>query len=72
MTQNDIVLFDCPGYSDSYGCGRIISNGYFHYRLFSKIKKIKFVLVFSFDEMKGQAKDFTKTFQNFINGFSES
>ena len=40
-----LVIIDCPGFQDSYGCHRIISNAYFNYRVFSKVRKMKFVLI---------------------------
>ena len=72
MNVENITLFDCPGYSDSFGFYRIMSNGYFHYRLFSKVQNIQFVVTFSFDDMKETAENLTKTFINFIEGFDQS
>ena len=72
MQYPNTTLFDCPGYSDSYGCARVISNGYFHYRVFSKVQNIKFILTFSYHDMIDQAKNLMKTFTEFISGFSES
>lgn len=42
--KKNLKLLDAPGYGDSEGCQRIISNGYFHYKLFSKIQKMKFLI----------------------------
>lgn len=47
----DVVVVDLPGYGDTYGFHRIFSNGYFHYRSFSKAAKIKFVITFTFNDM---------------------
>jgi hypothetical protein len=41
-----ITLLDQPGYGDGYGFHRIFSNGYFHYRTFSKTPRLKFILAF--------------------------
>lgn len=41
-----VNVLDQPGYGDSYGFHRILSNGYFHYRTFSKTPKLKFILAF--------------------------
>ena len=66
-----IVLLDQPGYGDSYGFHRILSNGYFHYRSLSKTPKLKFILAFNRNEMKGTATVFTRTIFNFINSFTD-
>lgn len=39
-----ISLLDQPGYGDNYGFHRVLSNGYFHYRTFSKTPKLKFIV----------------------------
>lgn len=64
-----IALLDQPGYGDTYGFHRILSNGYFHYRSFSKTPKLKFILAFNKNEMKGTAKYFRETVLKFINSF---
>jgi len=43
-----VTILDQPGYGDTYGFHRIFSNGYFHYRTFSKTPKLKFILAFNF------------------------
>ena len=58
MTQEEIYLIDAPGYFDSHGCHRVLSNGYFHYQVFSKIQNIKFVLVVGYNDLLGQAMAF--------------
>jgi hypothetical protein len=63
------ALLDQPGYGDTYGFHRILSNGYFHYRSFSKTPKLKFILAFNKNEMKGTAKYFRETVTKFINSF---
>lgn len=65
------VVLDQPGYGDSYGFHRIFSNGYFHYRSFSKTGKIKFVLTFSQADLLGSALIFKNTIFNFINSFNK-
>ena len=50
-----IVVLDQPGYGDTYGFHRIFSNGYFHYRTFSKTPKLKFVLAVSANDLSGTA-----------------
>jgi hypothetical protein len=46
-------ILDCPGYSDSKGCFMVIANGYFHYRIFSKVKNLKFVITFDYKQFEG-------------------
>jgi len=64
-----IPLLDQPGYGDTYGFHRIYSNGYFHYRTFSKTPKLKFILAFKKDDLIGTGEFFKKTIFNFINTF---
>lgn len=64
------VVMDQPGYGDTYGFHRIFSNGYFHYRSFSKAAKIKFVLVFSLADLQADAAKFKKTIFSFISIFN--
>lgn len=45
-------MLDCPGYGDSKGSFTIITNGYYHYRVFSKVQNLKFVLTFDGNEFK--------------------
>jgi hypothetical protein len=60
---------DQPGYGDSYGFHRIFSNGYFHYRTFSKTPKLKFILAFKKVDLEGTAEKFKNTIEYFINTF---
>ena len=46
-------ILDCPGYSDSKGCHLVIANGYFHYRIFSKVRNLKFVITIDYAHMSG-------------------
>ena len=64
-----VHVLDQPGYGDSYGFHRIFSNGYFHYRTFSKTPRLKFVLAFKRSDLEGPAEKFKKTILNFINMF---
>ena len=50
-----IWVLDQPGYGDTYGFHRVFSNGYFHYRTFSKTPKLKFVLTVSKTDLTGTA-----------------
>jgi hypothetical protein len=68
--EKKVFLLDQPGYGDSYGFHRIFSNGYFHYRTFSKTPKLKFILAFNKNDLQGTAEKFKKTIFNFINTFA--
>lgn len=50
-------IIDTPGYGDSDGILKILANGYFHYRLYSKIQNMKFIVCFDSDDLKKTAKD---------------
>ncbi len=50
----------------------VIANGYFHYRIFSKVKNLKFVITFDykqfegvFDKPKNTLIEFFMSFKNF-------
>lgn len=51
----NIIVLDQPGYGDTYGFHRIFSNGYFHYRTFSKTPNLKFVLAIWMNDLRGTA-----------------
>ena len=70
-TNKKIWLLDQPGYGDTYGFHRIFSNGYFHYRTFSKTPKLKFILAVSRHDLTGTAEKFKKTIAYFINTFND-
>ena len=70
-TNKKIWLLDQPGYGDTYGFHRIFSNGYFHYRTFSKTPKLKFILAVSRHDLTGTAEKFKKTIACFINTFKD-
>jgi hypothetical protein len=57
MSENGkpIVLIDTPGYGDTYGVYRILSNGFYHYRLYSKVQNMKFLITFDTINLKNTA-----------------
>ena len=63
-------MLDQPGYGDTYGFHRVFSNGYFHYRTFSKTPKLKFVLAISKNDLSDTGDKFKKTILNFVNSFN--
>lgn len=65
-----MYLIDCPGYLDSFGFYRIISNRFFHYQVFSKVQNIKFLITFTYANMRRTANSMLDTFKEFLNGFS--
>ena len=46
-TSVELTLIDTPGYGDTEGFYRIFANGYFHYRVFSRTPKMKFIIAFT-------------------------
>lgn len=71
MSENGkpIVLIDTPGYGDTYGVYRILSNGFYHYRLYSKVQNMKFLITFDTINLKNTAQSIIKTIQHFTNSF---
>jgi hypothetical protein len=65
-----MYLLDCPGYLDTFGFHRIISNRFFHYQVFSKVQNVKFLIVFTFEDMRKSADNVKNTFKEFLGGFS--
>ena len=49
----------------------MISNAYFNYRLFSKIKKVKFVLVIKKSDINDPATDFARAIKGFFDNFKD-
>jgi hypothetical protein len=63
------MLIDTPGYGDSYGVYRILSNAYYHFRLYSKVQNMKFLITFDRNNLKNTAESVIKTLQHFTNSF---
>ena len=57
-----MFLVDCPGYLNSFGCYRIISNRFFHQQVFSRVENAKFIITFKFNKMLDTANEMKKTF----------
>jgi len=57
-----MFLVDCPGYLDTFGCYRIISNRFFHQQVFSRVENAKFIITFKFNKMDDTADVMKKTF----------
>jgi hypothetical protein len=62
-------LIDCPGYLDTYGFYRIISNRFFHFQIFSKVQNAKFLITFTYPDMRKSADVVKDTFREFLSGF---
>lgn len=63
-------IIDCPGYLDTFGCFRIITNRFFHYQVFSKVENMKFVITINFTDILRAAEGLQQTFKEFLKGFS--
>lgn len=62
-------MIDTPGYGDSFGVYRILSNAFFHYRLYSKVQNMKFIITFDRNHLKNTAEAVIKTIQQFTHSF---
>ena len=60
---------DLPGYNNTYGVLRTIANGYYHYRLYSKAKNMRFILTFEKNQLSNIANKFIDTIMQFSNSF---
>lgn len=72
VNNQPACVIDTPGYGDSKGILKILANGFFHFRLYSKIKNMKFLICFDFIHLKNTFKEvvetiiqFTKSFKNY-------
>ena len=64
-------VVDTPGYGDTYGVLKILANGFFHYRLYSKIQNMKFIVCFDTISLKNTGKDVVETIVNFTKSFKD-
>jgi hypothetical protein len=64
-------VIDTPGYGDTYGVLRIFANGFYHYRLYSKVKNIKFILCFDYSNIQGTGQPFIQTIREFTASFKD-
>ena len=64
-----VCVIDTPGYGDTLSIFRILSIGYFHYRLYSKIRNMKFVLCFQRSDINSTAQVFVDTVKHFTAYF---
>ena len=62
---------DTPGYGDTYGVLRIFSNAFYHYRLYSKVQNMKFILAFEKSHLSGTADKFLDTITQFTSYFKD-
>jgi len=62
-------LIDTPGYGDSDGMIRIIANGYYHYKLYSRIENMKFIICVDRADLNGTANNFIQTILEFTSSF---
>lgn len=67
--NNKVMLLDCPGYSDSKSSFLIITNAYFHYRVFSRVRNLKFILTFDFNYWTASYEEPVNTISHFFDSF---
>ena len=70
-TNGKVYVIDTPGYGDTYGVLRILANGYYHYRLYSKVKNMKFILCFDIAHIKNTCQQFVDTIIQFTASFKD-
>ena len=63
-------VVDTAGYCDTLSIFRILSKGYFHYRLYSKIRNMKFILCFQRSDINNTAQTFLDTVKKFTAYFN--
>jgi hypothetical protein len=49
----------------------ILANGYYHYRLYSRVKSIKFIVCFDANQLQNTCVDFVKTIVNWTSSFKD-
>jgi len=64
-------VVDTPGYGDTDGVLKILANGFFHYRLYSKIQNMKFIVCFDSISVKNTGKDAIDTIVQFTKSFKD-
>jgi len=69
VDNKKVVLLDCPGYSDSKGSFLVITNAYFHYRVFSKVRNLKFVLTIDANYLTETYERPVRSIKNFLKAF---
>lgn len=62
-------VIDTPGYGDTYGVLRILANGFYHYRLYSKVQNMKFILCIDHSHIRGTCEKFLDTIMKFTSSF---
>jgi GTP-binding protein EngB required for normal cell division len=62
-------VIDTPGYGDTYGILRILANGFYHYRLYSKVQNMKFILCIDQSHIRGTCEKFLDTIMKFTSSF---
>ncbi len=67
--KGKIYVIDTPGYADTKGILTILSNGYYHYRLYSKVQNMKFILCFDMIQLKNAGASFITTITEFTSSF---
>ena len=66
-----LVIIDSPGFQNTYGCLRTILSAFSNYRVFSKVRKMKFVLIVQKSDMEGDISGLIKTFKAFFDNFKD-
>lgn len=66
-----ITVVDLPGFLDSYGCHRSISNRFFTKLIFSRIRNVKFVIASAYNDLERNASNYVIAIESFFKLFNK-
>jgi hypothetical protein len=67
--KDETFVIDTPGYGDTKGILRILANGFYHYRLYSKVENMKFILCFDHAHVRNTCEKFIDTIIQWTSSF---
>lgn len=67
--KDGTFVIDTPGYGDTKGVLRILANGFYHYRLYSKVQNMKFILCFDHAHVRNTCEKFIDTIMQWTSSF---
>ncbi len=64
-----MYIADSPGYGDTKGVLKLLSNAYYHYRLYSKSANMKFIISVDYSHIGAPPTYFLDTIRQFTSSF---
>ncbi len=64
-------MIDTPGYGDTNGMLTILANGFYHYRLYSKVQNMKFIICFDAIQLQNTSIEFINTIKQWTSSFKD-